>query len=297
MGINVMPMRTFNYGTATQCHGGRGWYRLDPRRSDYDIRYNDTGRGELGSDTQFLFTKDRFKRGGQATILRTKASPSGFDRKLHMSSNDRVFRRWTKSDPMFTGAYDRESVRYIVESNEGKLYFQYFSRFLMGSEEHYFSSLFYNWPRTSSFVTSLAAQTQWNTWKYGIYIKNTDGFKMHTHYLTPKELQLLRGMSKRGVFFARKFSTQYTADLQNMIDEQMLGIDCRPGHDTYCRPPAENIVNSSLPYNITRDAGRYWPGFLPGLKAPGGNGLFRKSHVPTGESIFPARESYYTSHQ
>ena len=99
----------------------------------------------------------------------------------------------------------------------------------MGSEEHYFSSLFYNSPRTNSFVTSLAAQTQWNTWKYGIYIKSMDGFKMHTHYLTPNELHLLRGMSKRGVFFARKFSTQYTSDLQNMIDEQMLGIDCRPG--------------------------------------------------------------------
>jgi hypothetical protein len=103
-------------------------------------------------------------------------------------------------------------------------------------------------------------------------------------------------MSKRGVFFARKFSTQYTTDLQNMIDEQMLGIDCRLGHDKYCRPPTENLVNQSLAYNITLDAGRYWPGFLNGLKAEVSNAKFRKTMIPTGEEAFPSRDQYYSSH-
>ena len=292
MGKEFMQMRTFNYGTSTNCNGGRDYYRLDPRR-------NVTGQTPSRFASQFLFPLDEVRpRNPFAVTYHNKE-----DAHKYKLPPDGGWRKWTKSDPMFTGAYDRESVRYIVESNEGKRYFQYFSRFLMGSEEHYFSSLFYNSPRTSSFVTSLAAQTQWNTWKYGIYIKNTDGFKMHTHYLTPKELQLLRGMSKRGVFFARKFSTQYTADLQNMIDEQMLGIDCRPGHDTYCRPPAENPINNTdtSPYNMTLDAGRYWPGFLSDvhdLRLPWKTfkAMITQGKLQTGEEVFPVRENYYGSH-
>ena len=44
--------------------------------------------------------------------------------------------------------YDRESVEYIVNSDEGRKYFHFFKHMLLGSEEHYYVSLLYNWPRT-----------------------------------------------------------------------------------------------------------------------------------------------------
>ena len=65
---------------------------------------------------------------------------------------DGGWRIWKKSDPATTGAYDRESVDYIVDSEEGRKYYHYFKHMLLGSEEHYYVSLLYNWPRTQSFV-------------------------------------------------------------------------------------------------------------------------------------------------
>lgn len=54
--------------------------------------------------------------------------------------------------------YDRATVEYIVESEEGRKYWHYFKHMLLGSEEHYYVSLLYNWPRTRGFVQSLSAQ-------------------------------------------------------------------------------------------------------------------------------------------
>jgi hypothetical protein len=47
----------------------------------------------------------------------------------------------------------------------------------------------------------------------------------------------LKGFSKRGLFFARKFSTKKTPELLDMIDSYML-------------------------FNTTSEAGLYWPGFF-----------------------------------
>jgi hypothetical protein len=47
----------------------------------------------------------------------------------------------------------------------------------------------------------------------------------------------LKGFSKRGLFFARKFSTKKTPELLDMIDSYML-------------------------FNSTSEAGLYWPGFF-----------------------------------
>ena len=69
----------------------------------------------------------------------------------------------------YIGAYDRESVEYIVNSEEGKKYWHFFKHMLLGSEEHYYVSLLYNWPRTKAFIQSLSAQSVWNTWKLGTY--------------------------------------------------------------------------------------------------------------------------------
>jgi len=68
---------------------------------------------------------------------------------------DGGWRIWKKSDPATTGAFDRTSVEYITESEEGRKYYHFFKHMLLGSEEHYYASLLYNWPRTQSFVQTL----------------------------------------------------------------------------------------------------------------------------------------------
>ena len=280
IGQEPMMMRSTNFGIPVTCSDNRNWYRLDPRR--YDMTNPENPR----YNTQFLYTKEIWK-----DQYATKDGP--YQPHMHIHNPDKIFRMWVKSDPMFTGAYDYESVKYILDSEEGRKYYQFFSRFLMGSEEHYFSSLFFNWNRTKSFVSSLSAQTQWNTWKYGIYLPITDGFKMHTHYLNISEIHFMRGMSKRGVFFARKFSTKLTSDLLNMMDEQMLGIDCTK--DAYCKPPTVNLIPSTIAYNITNDAGRFWPGFVPvDMKSP--KKEFAKTAKKLGLDAFPLESEYYKSH-
>ena len=58
---------------------------------------------------------------------------------------------------------------------------------LLGSEEHYYISLLYNWPRTKAFVTNIASQAVWNTWSLGAWEGSFGGFQTHTHYLTGSE--------------------------------------------------------------------------------------------------------------
>ena len=59
----------------------------------------------------------------------------------------------------------------------------------------------------------------------------------HTHFLSTKEWEILKGFSKRGLFFARKFSSKKTPELLDMIDSYML-------------------------FNTSSEAGLYWPGFF-----------------------------------
>ena len=279
--IGKVPMesRTFNFGIPLTCNSGRGWYRVDPRRTALP------GSPEP-FDSQSLFPRDMTKVGQNKFYGVTWQKEE--ETQLYNRSSDGVFRKWLKSDPLFTGAYDRETVRYILKSEEGLKYYNYFSRFLMGSEEHYFSSLLYNYNRTRGFVGSLRAQTQFNTWKLGIYLPVTDGFKMHTHYLNYSDIGVLRGMSKRGVFFARKFCSWLPDNVEalNMIDEQLLVIDCTPGSDRYCKKPAVNLIPDTVTYNLTSEAGRYWPGYVKGNFELKENSFF-KSTGRRGIEEFP----------
>jgi hypothetical protein len=49
-----------------------------------------------------------------------------------------VWRLWKKSDPGTTGAYDRASVDYIVNSLEGRKYWHYFKHMLLGRLKFFF---------------------------------------------------------------------------------------------------------------------------------------------------------------
>lgn len=249
-----MESRTSNFGIPLTCNNGRGWYRMNPRRPVLP-------NSPQTFDTQSLFSKDVTK--GPLKLYGVTWHNEK-DTHRYNQSNDGVFRRWVKSDPMFTGAYDRDTVVYILKSEEGLKYYNFFSRFLMGSEEHYFASLLYNYNRTRGFVSSLRAQTQFNTWRLGIYLPITDGFKMHTHYLNYSDIGALRGMSKRGVFFARKFCSWIPDNVEtlDMIDEQLLGINCDV--DQYCNKPKHNLIPSTVTYNLTSEAGRFWPGYIKG---------------------------------
>jgi hypothetical protein len=76
----------------------------------------------------------------------------------------------------------------------------------------------------------------WNTWEAGLW-ERSDGFQTHTHFLSMEEWDIIKGFSKRGMIFARKFSTLKTAALLDRIDQTFL-------------------------LNATSDAGLYWPGFF-----------------------------------
>ena len=71
----------------------------------------------------------------------------------------------------------------------------------------------------------------------GLWETSEGGFQTHTHFLTTAEWDILKGFSKRGMFFARKFSTKKTPELLDMIDNYML-------------------------FNQSSEAGLYWPGFF-----------------------------------
>lgn len=273
-----MAARSYNYGSTVQCHGHHGYHRMDARRS---LAHHPSFPPALqGFDTQFLFPKSIYNTSVVFAVHYQREE----DAQSYVPSFDRVFRTWKKSDPFFTGAFDRRTVEYIVDSEEGRKYYHFFSRFIMASEEHYLASLLYNWNRTRAFVTSLAAQAVWNTWTYGINERANDGLKTHTHFLNVTELAILRGMAKRGVLFARKFSTEKTAELLNVIDEQLLGIDC--AIDTYCQKPASSYLPPDTLYNISNIGGKYWPGFIP-IPTDTDLQAFRRYAVKTGEEQFP----------
>lgn len=218
LGAVPMEYRSTNFGPPLLCNGKKSFYHLDNRRN----------KSGMAFDTQWLFPRDKIPGRGRAYPDEVSADTT--------SSFDNVFRVWKKSDPATTGAYDRESVQYIVQSVEGKKYYHFFKHMLLGSEEHYYVSLLYNWKRTKSFVQTLSAQAVWNTWELGLWEQAT-GFQTHTHFLSPAEWTRLQGFSKRGMFFARKFSTKKTPEILNMIDSYILR-------------------------NISTDAGTFWPGFL-----------------------------------
>ena len=148
MGNSPMELRAFHFGPPLTCAFSQGYYRLEPRRN-FEL-YNSS----VSFDTQWLFPRN----------FRGRAIIADIESNVKLRSFDGVFRVWKKSDPATTGAYDRESVEYIVRSEEGKKYFHFFKHMLLGSEEHYYVSLLYNWARTRSFVQTLSAQTVWNTW-------------------------------------------------------------------------------------------------------------------------------------
>jgi hypothetical protein len=218
LGAVPMEYRSNNFGPPLMCNNRQSFYHLDNRRNKTGTRF----------DTQWLFPRDKFRGRGRAY--------AEFDRTLASPSFDGVFREWKKSDPATTGIFDWETVNYIVKSEEGRKYFHFFQHMLLGSEEHYYVSLLYNWDRTKSFVQTLSAESAWNTWTLGLWEQSGGGFQTHTHFLTTKEWEIIKALSKRGMMFARKFSHKKNRDLIDMIDRHIL-------------------LNSST------DAGSEWPGF------------------------------------
>lgn len=217
LGAVISEMRSNNFGPPLFCNKMSSFYHLDSRQ-------NKSGRI---FDTMWLFPRDIWPDKGNAYV--------DYDPQYSSPSFDGVWRLWKKSDPATTGAYDRASIDYIVNSDEGKKYWHYFKHMLLGSEEHYYVSLLYNWNRTQSFVQKLSAQAVWNTWKLGLWESNA-GFQTHTHFLTLNEWDIIMGFAKRGMMFARKFSSKKTAALLDKIDDAIL-------------------------LNESTDAGLLWPGF------------------------------------
>lgn len=82
----------------------------------------------------------------------------------------------------------------------------------------------------------LTAEVVWNTWELGIW-EQSPGFQTHTHFLSFKELDIIKGFAKRGMVFARKFSSLKTSELLDFID-------------TY------------IHFNSSTDAGTKWPGYF-----------------------------------
>ena len=218
LGAVPMEYRSTNFGPPLLCNNKKSYYFLDNRR-------NKT-RTEGTLDTQWLFPRDKFH--GRAY--------SNWDPNMATPASDGIWRIWKKSDPATSGAYDLESVDYITESVEGRKYYHFFKHMLLGSEEHYYASLLFNWPRTQGFVQTLSAQGVWNTWELGLWEQSL-GFLTHTHFLSPNEMPILKGFARRGMLFARKFSSTKTPEVLDMID---------------------NYIHN----NVSTDAGLMWPGFF-----------------------------------
>jgi hypothetical protein len=226
LGAVPMEYRSGNFGPPLFCNNKSSFYHLDNRFNKSGTIYN----------TMWLFPRDVFKGRGRAYAEENRAYAT--------PSFDGVWRVWKKSDPATTGAYDRETIDYIVNSEEGKKYWHFFKHMLLGSEEHYYISLLYNWDRTKAFVQTLSAEMQWNTWELGLW-EQSSGFQTHTHFLTLNEWDIIHGFAKRGMLFARKFSSSKTAALLDKIDEAFL-------------------------HNESTDAGLYWSGFYEvDVKTPG----------------------------
>jgi hypothetical protein len=216
LGLNPMESRSNNFGPPLHCNGQHSFYRLDNR-------FNKSGSR---LDSQWLFPRSAKGRAYVGRFIE-HAKPS----------YDGVWRVWKKSDPATSAAFDFESVKYIVESEEGKKYYHFFKYMLLGSEEHYQVSLLYNWDRTRSFVQTLSAEMAWNTWLLGHW-ESAHGFKTHTHYLSTAEFDLMKAFSKRGMMFARKFGSTKNQDLIDLLD-------------AYIHQNASNT-----------EAGSHWPGYF-----------------------------------
>ena len=198
------------------CGGAHGFYRLENRRD--------------ADNTQWLFPKHRMSETGRACI---NESPEG----MLPAQVDGRHRVWKKSDPATTAAYDRASVAYIIDTDEGRKYYHFFKHTLLGSEEHYYITMLSNWNRTKHFVNTLASQSVWNTWELGLWEGSLGGFRTHTHFLSPAEFSFLSGFARRGVFFARKFSSAKTPEILDMLD-------------------------AYIHFNASTDAGLLWPGYF-----------------------------------
>lgn len=219
LGAVPMEYRSTNFGPPLFCNGGKTFHHLDNRRN----------KSGTMVDTQWLFPRDIQRGRGRAY--------SDWDPAMASPSFDNGWRIWKKSDPATTAIYDKVSVDYIANSVEGRKYYHFFKHMLLGSEEHYYVSLLYNWPRTQAFVQTLSAQAVWNTWELGSWPTQSAGFKTHTHFLTLKEWPQIVGFAKRGMVFARKFNSRETPELLDAIDAYI--------HN-----------------NASTDAGSMWPGFF-----------------------------------
>ena len=233
MGQVNMESRSFNFGPPLTCEGQKAFIHIDSRRN-LSAKTGDY-------DTQWLFPRDPWPRKGYATTEEVWTPKA-----VGASAPDGKFRSWRKSDPGTTGVYDAKSIEYIVTSDEGKRYYHFFKYMLLGSEEHYYVSLLNNWDRTKFAVLHVKGQSVYNTWKLGMQNDVATGFLTHTNYLSDDMWEYIRGMSRRGVFFGRKFSSKKNKDLIDRIDKELL------------------LSNSS-------EAGVYWPGFFPvdNLSPPG----------------------------
>jgi len=220
MGGTSMEVRAYSFGPVLSCGGEHSFYRLESRNVNA---------------SQWLFPHEE---SATSPSVKPKANVEDAPYVGMHPSFDGVHRVWKKSDPATTGAYDRRTCEHIVHSEEGRKYYHFFKYMLLGSEEHYFVSLLYNLPRSNKFVKTLAAQGVFNTWELGLWEGAFGGFRTHTHFLTEKELPLLKGLSKRGVLFARKFDSKRTKSLLAKLDAYIHF----------------NTSNS--------DAGKYWPGFF-----------------------------------
>jgi hypothetical protein len=201
LGAVPMEFRSNNFGPPLFCNNRSSFVHLDNRHNKSGAVF----------DSQWLFPRDTFRGRGRAYAEENPAFTT--------PSFDGHWRVWKKSDPATTGAYDKETVEYIVNSLEGRKYYHFFKHMLLGSEEHYYISLLYNWQRTKAFVQSLSAQIVWNTWELGLW-EQSEGFQTHTHFLSMNEWDIVAGFAKRGMMFGRKFSTTKTAALLDEIDKK-----------------------------------------------------------------------------
>jgi hypothetical protein len=218
LGSNPMEYRASNFGPPLFCENQQSFYHLDNRRNKSNIRL----------DTMWLFPRDTYPGKGRAY--------ANEDRNHALLPIDNEWRVWQKSDPATTGIYDLRTIEYITESTEGRKYYHFFKHMLLGSEEHYYVSLLYNWNRTKGFVMTLSSEVVWNTWELGLW-EQAPGFQTHTHFLSFGELDLIKGFAKRGMIFARKFSSDKTGKLLNFIDDY-------------------------IHFNSSTDAGIWWPGYF-----------------------------------
>jgi len=241
IGSNLMETRAFSYGPPLHCNGAHTYYRLDQRNARNDSQWLFPRAGNLRERSRVVtkLAKNYIPETVWPLHLDPKRKSRNFNvlRATSYSNVDAQHRAWRKSDPGTSAAYDRRSVDYIIDSEEGRKYYHFFKHMLLGSEEHYYITMLYNWDRTRKFVTSLSSQAVWNTWKFGSWEAGMGGFKTHTHFLTLANMPLLKGLSKRGVFFGRKLSQKKTPEVIDALDEF---IDDPAGLQ-----------------------GRYWPGYFP----------------------------------